>query len=46
MFSYNKSAHEKKNDIILLYPKSELEITNFNDKYEHIIIMIIKKIKK
>jgi len=37
MFSYSKSAHEKTNDIILLYPKSELEITNFNDKYEHII---------
>lgn len=37
MFSYSQSATEKTNDIILLYPKSELESTNFNDKYEHII---------
>ena len=37
MFSYSQSAYEKTNDIILLYPKSELESINFNDRYEHII---------
>ncbi|KKN28882.1 hypothetical protein LCGC14_0849700 [marine sediment metagenome] len=44
MFAYSQSTNRKFQNIILLYPKSELEKINFNETYEH-FIKLDKKIK-